>query len=297
MTRVLFIAGCWRSGSTLLGDLLGAIPGFCHVGELHHVWRRGLELDWLCGCGEPFRSCPFWARAVAEWGEEAKAAELDALRRRIAKETPSDATPEMMRAMFPQYVDSLGRLVEAVSSVSGGRMLVDSTKNARHAYTLLASGRVDLRVVHLIRDPRATVFSLVRRPKPHLDDPKNSPMLQPSVPEALQLWLRRNREAELLTKLLGDAVTLRYEDFARDPGAALGRALRLAGVERAAGAEYIGGGPIPPSHTIAGNPDRLNPGSRSRIVLDDEWSREMNPALRGFVERMTRDWMKKYGYV
>ena len=36
--KVLYIAGNGRSGSTLLGVLLGQIPGFFNVGEVRRVW-------------------------------------------------------------------------------------------------------------------------------------------------------------------------------------------------------------------------------------------------------------------
>ena len=41
-TTVLYVAGAGRSGSTLLDNLLGQIPGFFSAGELRYVWERGL---------------------------------------------------------------------------------------------------------------------------------------------------------------------------------------------------------------------------------------------------------------
>src|SRR5947209_4769350 len=58
--RVTYIAGAGRSGSTLLAMMLGTLPGWVSVGELRHLWARGVEENQLCGCGEPFLSCPFW---------------------------------------------------------------------------------------------------------------------------------------------------------------------------------------------------------------------------------------------
>jgi hypothetical protein len=60
-TRVAYIAGAGRSGSTLLAMLLGALPGCVSIGELRHMWRRGIQLNQRCGCGEPFWDCPFWS--------------------------------------------------------------------------------------------------------------------------------------------------------------------------------------------------------------------------------------------
>src|SRR5690606_27812442 len=95
LKRIVFIAGSWRSGSTLLGDLLGAAQGLHHVGELHHFWGRGLQMNWRCGCGEKFRSCPFWSRVIGSWGERdpEEARRLDDTRRSLAALGPN-ATPE-----------------------------------------------------------------------------------------------------------------------------------------------------------------------------------------------------------
>ena len=58
--RVLYLGGLGRSGSTLIERLIGQLPGVCPVGELVHLWQRGITEGERCGCGEPFRECPFW---------------------------------------------------------------------------------------------------------------------------------------------------------------------------------------------------------------------------------------------
>ena len=55
--RVLFIGGLGRSGSTLLDRMLGQLDGVWSVGELVHIWQRGLQENNLCGCGRRFRDC------------------------------------------------------------------------------------------------------------------------------------------------------------------------------------------------------------------------------------------------
>ena len=50
--RVVSIVGPGRSGTTLLGEILGEVPGVFDAGELRWLWRRGLGEDRRCGCGE-----------------------------------------------------------------------------------------------------------------------------------------------------------------------------------------------------------------------------------------------------
>lgn len=302
MHRIVFIAGCWRSGSTLLGDLLGAVPGYCHVGEMHHVWRRGLELNWLCGCGRPFRSCEFWQEVIAEWRAAAgasRAEELEAARRSIANELGSTATPSLIRDIQPQYVDAVRCLVSAVFQVSGASVVVDSSKSYRQACTLLAGGKVELVVVHLVRDPRATVFSLVERPKRRFDDPQGSAMLNPDVESAVSLWSSSNYEAERLGQLASKYVVQRYEDLVSEPRAVIERIIEFAGTPACdveGFAEPVDLARIKRSHTVSGNPDRLRDEARTEVRLDDEWSRRMDRSMREFVEEHTRERMERYSY-
>ncbi len=62
MSRVLFLGGLGRSGTTLLERILGELPGVTPLGEVVHLWQRGIRADEKCGCGVRFAACPFWQR-------------------------------------------------------------------------------------------------------------------------------------------------------------------------------------------------------------------------------------------
>ncbi len=62
MSTIVFIGAVGRSGTTLLERTLATGHGVVALGEMVHVWHRGLEQDEPCGCGEPFSECPFWSR-------------------------------------------------------------------------------------------------------------------------------------------------------------------------------------------------------------------------------------------
>ncbi|MFD0886208.1 sulfotransferase, partial [Streptosporangium algeriense] len=73
-TRVVFLGGLGRSGTTLLERLLGEVPGVTPLGEVAHLWTRGVLANEDCGCGKPFGACPFWrevgTRAFGGWSED-----------------------------------------------------------------------------------------------------------------------------------------------------------------------------------------------------------------------------------
>ena len=84
MSTVLYVGGLGRSGSTLLDRMLGRLDDVWSVGELVHLWERGLKENNRCGCGRCFADCPFWRRvgevAFGGW-DTLDADEVLALRR------------------------------------------------------------------------------------------------------------------------------------------------------------------------------------------------------------------------
>ncbi|MDQ3927328.1 MAG: hypothetical protein M3272_10185, partial [Actinomycetota bacterium] len=64
--KVLYIAGFGRSGSTLLGNVLGQVDDFVSVGEIRNIWLHGLIQNKVCGCGAPFKECEMWQPVLNE---------------------------------------------------------------------------------------------------------------------------------------------------------------------------------------------------------------------------------------
>ena len=64
--RVEYIVSSGRSGSTLVGSVLGLADDHVFVGELRLVWQEGLVQNTPCGCGKPFLECPFWRKVFRE---------------------------------------------------------------------------------------------------------------------------------------------------------------------------------------------------------------------------------------
>ncbi|MDQ3865771.1 MAG: sulfotransferase, partial [Actinomycetota bacterium] len=134
--KVAYIGGYGRSGSTLLSLILGKIPGFVAVGELHRIWERGLIGNELCGCGLPFRDCPFW-HAVGEeafggW-DSVDAYELARLRQTVIRKRsfPRFLFPEMFfdfNARVTSYSSYIERLYLAIANISQSSVVVDSSK-------------------------------------------------------------------------------------------------------------------------------------------------------------------------
>ena len=85
---VIYIARSGRSGSTLLEQVLGELPGVVNVGELIELFSWTAPHGQRCGCGRAFADCPFWhrmgERAFGDWDDSIAA--VRRLQRHVARQ-------------------------------------------------------------------------------------------------------------------------------------------------------------------------------------------------------------------
>lgn len=301
---VLYVAGTGRSGSTLLGNMLGQVPGFFSGGEMNNLFKRGVTENWYCGCGVRFDSCPVWtevlARAYGPSGTDPQAMALCLDRLTRVRQIPSllrcKGDPSSLGPGTPDCLAKLDELYRALGESTGARVIVDSSKLASYGFLLGMLRSVDLRVVHLIRDPRGTAFSW-RRKVIRSDGASERPMLRMSLPKSSALWSIWNLTAEAMWRR-SDApyLRLRYEDLMADPAKAVRTVLDLAGVAPE-GLDFIGEGCVTlgEHHTISGNPMRLRTGE-VELKPDLEWVTAMPLAHRLIVTALTVHSLGRYGY-
>ncbi len=302
--RIAFIGGYARTGSTLLDRLLGQIDGFASFGELRHVWERSFVGNQTCGCGREFRSCPFWIEVaeLAFGGFDG----VDAIRLgRMARSVDAFANiprigprawPAGFRRRLDTYRDAVASLYVALQRVSGARVLVDSTKDPQHAYVLRSIPGFDVRVVHLVRDPRAVAFSWTRakrRPEIHW---REQDMPRFPVARSAAAWTMANLAAEGLRAGGSSYVLTRYEDLVAEPTGTLGHIVDALGLGPA-DLSFVADGRahLEPAHTMAGNPIRFVSGN-VELRIDDRWRTEMRPRDRALVAAMTAPTARRYGY-
>ncbi len=300
---VVFIGGFGRSGSTLLERLLGQLDGVVTLGEVVHLWHRGIQDDDLCGCGSPFSSCPFWSDvgqvAFGGWGRidvervSWLAARVDRLRH-----TPqlAAASSRSFAAAADEYASYYERLYRAAAEVSGARVLVDSSKHASTALALRRAGGFDLRALHIVRDPRGVAYSWAKEiSRPETGDQRLMPRY--SASRSTALWMAQNVAFSTLQRQ-GEFARMRYEDLVADPAATVTRAWRTLGLpgdgrlQSDDGATFVLG----PSHSVAGNPMRFRSGP-IEVRGDDAWRREMPAASRRVVTAVGMPLMLPLGYL
>ena len=304
-TRVVYIGGPARSGSTLLALLLDRLPGFVAVGESIQIWERGLVENELCGCGTPFRDCPFWTdvgrRAFGGW-DTLDAEQMVALKESVnrIRHWPllHGVSGRRFRRRVDAYADAMGRLYSSASAAAGGAVVVDSSKTITGALLLARIRSVEPRIVQLVRDSRAASFSWSRsvvRPEvtrrvAHM--PRYGPA-QASVD-----WLAYTIPYHLSLRGSKRRLLVRYESLVADPRRELERLLAYARDESESRALELAARDVdlPVNHTISGNPIRLRSG-RIALRVDDEWRTAMRKRDRAVVLLLTWPLELAYGYV
>jgi Sulfotransferase family len=304
VTRVLFIVGALRSGSTLLDRVIGAHEGFCSIGEAHTIWERSFRENQLCGCGEHFYQCAFWTD-VSRRAFGVVPAEFDSTNAIHLKDSVGRIRhspwlffpfhPKRNEADLSAYGDLIRRLYGAIKAESGARVIVDSSKNPTHALALSRLPGIEVDLVHLVRDPRAVAFSQQREQKQTQSHQgtDNAPIERVST--SASRWLITNSLAGRLSTSAMSYCRLQYEDFIANPDAVLSKILEpyewIEGHTKVSDMEIL----LEPAHTVAGNRMRFKLGTL-KLQLDDEWREAMPRRDRQTVEALTWPLLRRYGY-
>jgi hypothetical protein len=300
--KVIYIAGAGRSGSTLIQSILGQQPGVCALGEVSELWTEGFGKNGLCGCNRAFLECDFWQSVTHHaYGQ---APDVEAIRRLARSVDSRGATPlhligggtRAFRATTRSYSDVLLRLYRSALKCSGATVLVDSSKHSNHGLVLARDSRLSLHIVHLIRDPRAVVFSWMRLVR-NLNVGEREVFLSRYSPRQSALaWNLRNITATLAGRRAETYTRVRYEDFAAQPKATIAKILAAAN-HRGAPVSFASEHEVTlePTHIMWGNPKKFSYG-RIPIELDDEWRHSMRWRDRATVAALTWPLAKAYGY-
>lgn len=303
-STVLYVGGFGRSGSTLLERVVQASPQAISLGEVVHLWKRGVIGDELCGCGTKFSECPFWQavgeRAFGGWGtvdvDEILALQYAVDRQRHVWKTmrPFGVTRETIL----RYTSYYRAVYRAAAEVSGADLVVDSSKHASLAIALSNDKQIDLRVLHLIRDSVAVTYSWSKEVSYIAAGQGRRNMRAVSVPRASALWMSNNALVQLVRLAGKPTYQLRYEDFVRAPTATIQHMWKALGLPGSYNIDLSqeGGIILERSHSIGGNRMRFKPGPLI-IRADEAWRVEMPARQRRAVKVLTFPVRSSFGYI
>lgn len=303
--KVLYIGGSSRTGSTLFDRLLGQIDGFCSVGELRHIWERGLGENQLCGCGTPLKECEFWHAVVDEaFGglQYVNMKEIWDLQRSVDRwwhipQILLSRKTSRFNERLERYKEILSPLYRAIQKISGCSVIVDSSKYPSHGIILNSMPEIDLYPIHLVRDSRAVAFSWQKKwLKPEITW-KREPMPNYNPFVCASEYIVMNLSLQIFRKINDRYFFLYYEDLANNPQEMVAQTLSKLQLAFP-GPKFIDNHTIflNPNHTVSGNPMRFKQGV-IEVRPDTDWIMNMKRSHRSLVTVLTFPLLYNYGYV
>jgi hypothetical protein len=298
--KVLYILGYSRCGSTLLGNILGEVDGLFSAGEIRFLWERALQ-GRRCGCGSRLTQCDVWGRVLSGPGaasaEDVVSWQREVVRlrhmRRILRSTRPDASP---RSALDRFVDEMDRVYRELGRITSARVIVDTSKAPSNAAALRLIPDLRVSFLHLVRDPRAVVFSQLR-PKANPDEDEAPELRGPPLLRSSMYWTASNYAADAVRRALPSAQSMlvRYEDFVEQPRSVIERIVRA--IEESGDLPFDGDRLVRLGihHTVTGNPDRFRTGL-VEIRFDDRWLGEMPTPTRAAVTALTIPLLGRYRY-
>lgn len=306
-TKLLYIAGAGRSGTTLLDILVGEQDGFFSAGELRWIWWGRID-GWQCGCGRRLRECDFWNEVLAGAYERPSAGEVDVpgflrLQQRTVRlhylprilMQSADKNPKWSR--LKEYADIANRLYTGIARTSGARVVVDSSKNSPEAALMRLLPDVDPYLIHLVRDPRGVANSMKRKVKMEPTAEKTFDQPRHSTVISALIWDRKNLAADLTNLRFppDKKMLVHYEDVVAHPRATIERIARFVG-EPSAGINFVDDKTVELSgnHTAWGNPSRFKTG-QIQLRPDNEWLTRLKTGDRLISTGLTFPLLLRYG--
>lgn len=294
---VLYVTGMTRCGSTMIGNVLNEVPGVVHLGELHFLWRNGIlgaGTNSTCGCGEPLRDCPLWSDVlVGDVADRDLAMAMTAVQDKRFHARHTLARCAESRGLRPAPADvswSTGvtrDVYHAVADRCAARVIVDSSKYPAEAAALCGRHDLDVRVLHVVRDPRATAFSY-RKDKSYVR--------RMGAARSTATWWAVNAASDLLAlQGRGKYLRLRHEDFGAAPHRMVTEIMRFVGITGTNPVDPAGHVDLGDNHTVTGNPDRLHRGQVA-IRCDERWQSELGWRARLLATAGAWPHLGRYGY-
>jgi hypothetical protein len=302
--KILYVGGVGRSGSTLVGRVLGEAADSICVGETRYLWSRGLLHNVECGCGQPFRSCVFWSEvgnyAFGGWQniDVQRLIDLDNEVNRL-RALPFHWLPLMrpgFAAIVDEYTSYLAKLYVAMSRASKAKIIVETSKEPNFASALARIPHSRLHLVHLVRDSRAVAYSWTRNrrmPSP-IGDQEFMPQFSPRY--AATRWSISNAAFHALGRTT-PYMRLNYEDFVDNPRTSLRILSDFAQENFELGKTRLSDKKVRlgDHHIFSGNPMRSSTGWLDMRV-DNEWQSSLPTLRQAEVIAMTWPLQRLYGY-
>ncbi|HUR96226.1 MAG TPA: sulfotransferase, partial [Gemmatimonadales bacterium] len=292
------------TGSTLLGALLNEHPDCTSIGAATGLIRRTDLATYQCSCGRLFTECDFWISVGARtrelghpvdvfktdfWNTHLRVSPhrlVNAALVRSLKWDPLNQVRDAVAGRLPRVRSAIAQagwntwsLASAVLGRTGKTIFIDTARDHQRPKYLFAHPGLDVKVIHLIRDPRGNSASIMKH-------------TGTDAAAAARQWRHYNVEAARVRRHLPAAswLSIRYEELCADPRALFERITSFLGVRRGAMQHAFRG----QDHHIIGNAMRLK--GLTDIREDRSWETRLSAGDLKVIAEIAGPASRQFGY-
>lgn len=307
--KVIYIAGVDRSGSTLLGRILGQHKDLFYAGEIRNIWERGFIENQLCGCTKPIKECDVWQEVISDFLNKNKDFDINKIREVLEKICRIRFLPYLVLSkkfgIKNQNVQLISHTVyslyKSIYDIVNPRYIIDSSKRAPFAFILSMHSEIDIYMLHITRDVRGVAYSLQKKKKtrPEITDTGRVEYMPAySSFRSAVLWLANNISSEYIGKNFSKCKRIKYEDLSTNPRATLKEIFYELKIDDYDVNQIFldkNSVNLNINHTVSGNPMRFKTG-KVDLKLDEEWKKKMKTTDKLIASSIVLPLLKQYGY-
>ena len=308
--NLIYVASIGHSGSTLLESILGAHSQIATCGEIH-IWPHEIDSDGVmpCGCGKSIPDCSFWnnikqrinplqqlSPQIHFFREQHNAGHTFRFNRigDFAKAPISSATMHKIKTYGQNNYEVYAAFLAEMEQLKGRKFnwIVDASKDPYRLLWLARSGLFNIKVLHVVKNPRAFAYSMLKRlPEDEIN------VFHSRLYETVRQSLKWSIENHFIHKVAqnhlnaSDYLLVNYEQLASNPVETFQTVCSIVGCDfEPEAVENFREGSL---HTIAGNPMRYQ---SKGIYLDEKWKNLLPVFNRKVAEIATSINRAQYGY-
>ncbi|MBD3414381.1 MAG: hypothetical protein GF421_08130 [Candidatus Aminicenantes bacterium] len=217
--NVIYIMGGARSGSTVLGIILGNIKGLFYPGELF-AWNEYKGIP----SSDKQETQEFWKGILQDSINLKKHSKYSFYDLMESYASFKNILRWSDRKLQKDYCDSNAGLFQQLQAKTGADAVVDSSHYALRAHWLSKDSRLDLNLVYLVREPVSVVNSFLKK---NIEQKSKHP-----VEGNLYYWAVNFVSCLIyLIHPKGKKVWIRFEDVIRRPEETLTQITQRLGIE------------------------------------------------------------------
>lgn len=284
MSKVIYIAGFGRSGSTLLERVLGSHEKIFATGELFSLLYLGDSNSKFSYLNQQVKNSDFWSAVLQDVSKDiAPSSQLTKIQRDfeslhgILGYIVSQKAEK--KAIYKHFIHNVINAINHNSSKNND-YIVDSSKTTRLTFfrpiALAKIAQCEVKVIHLVRDGRGCIWSVLKG-----SNIKMEQGLDPHVPLAglrcALSWLIAQTAAHIFQQISApdNYIRVRYEDFVTQPEQTLKRLSQFLSVDFENQIDIIQNKKdIPLAHQLTGN--RVRNKAKIAIKMDNEWKTNLS---------------------